>query len=333
MGIKNFFKKQLSTVVQWSDQQPGILFYKADTPTDEIKNDSKLIVAPGQGCLLVYEGKVEDEIRTPGTYLLSSDNHPFITTLAKLRTAFESEHKMALYFYRSAEVLAQGWGTVSPVKYKDPVYGFPVEMKAFGNYSFKIEKAAGVFSELTGSRSLFTVEDMQYVINGRIAPELATCLAASHYSFTEIDSHLSELSVQLKDRLNSLFSDLGLVITDFRIEAASFDEATQERIGKIADLTTENLAAKEVGLNYVELEKLRALRDAARNEGGLAGAGLQLGVGMEIGKEFNVSRDKVLDHNDSDPTVTLRRLKLLLDENIITEEEFNAKKKEILDKM
>ena len=83
----------------------------------------------------------------------------------------------------------------------------------------------------------------------------------------------------------------------------------------------------------MELEKLRALRDAARNEGGLAGAGLQFGVGMEIGKKFKEQTDSMLAKGNADAAEQLRKLKILLDENIITAEDFELKKQEILRKM
>lgn len=92
-------------------------------------------------------------------------------------------------------------------------------------------------------------------------------------------------------------------------------------------------AAQQAGLDYVELEKLRALRDAARNEGGLAGAGLQFGVGMEIGKKFNEQTETTLTKGSADAAEQLRKLKILLDENIITSEDFELKKQEILRKM
>ena len=85
----------------------------------------------------------------------------------------------------------------------------------------------------------------------------------------------------------------------------------------------------------MELEKLRALRDAAKNEGGLAGVGAQLGVGMELGKQFNLEKDQIKDsiQQEGDFVEKLQKLQLLLRENIITQEEFDTLKKQILNKI
>lgn len=329
------FRRQLSTVIEWKDQDPDLLFYRIETPTDEIKHASKLIVSPGQGCLLVYDGALQDVLTRQGVYFLETDNHPFITTFLKLRQAFESEHKMHVYFFRTAELVNQGWGTSAPVKYMDPAYQIPIQLGANGNFSVLISEPEKMFTQIVGSKARYTTEEMQDLVVSRVTPILVSTLAQSGFSYKEIDSRLADLSGQMKAEINATVEQIGLQLTDFRVLSTIFDEATVERIGKIADLTSEALAAAEVGLDYVQLEKLRALRDAARNEGGLAGAGLQVGAGLELSRSLMAQKDSILAAGDgSAAAVTqLKKLKLLLDEQIITQEEFDDKKKGILAKI
>ncbi|HPJ16043.1 MAG TPA: SPFH domain-containing protein, partial [Spirochaetota bacterium] len=61
MGLFDKFtdvKGQLRSVIQWEDPDPSSIFYRWSGNNDEIKNASKLIVGPGQGCIFVYQGKV-----------------------------------------------------------------------------------------------------------------------------------------------------------------------------------------------------------------------------------------------------------------------------------
>lgn len=333
MRFINLFRKQLSSVIEWTNQSPDILFYKYPSSNDEIKNASKLIVSPGQGCIVVYEGKVENILTTEGTFLLDTDNHPFITTLLKLRQSFESEHKMRIYFFRTAEVVNQKWGTANSLKYVDSVYNFPIALGAYGNFSAKITNAGQIFTDLIGSKDIFLVNDLRELIISRITPELSSYLAKSKYSYQEIDSYLSDISHAMKERIATIFDNIGISLTDFRIEATTFDEETQARINKIANMTSEALSAAEVGLNYVELEKLKALRDAAKNEGGLAGAGLQIGAGLELSKSLTSKKDELTSDTTDDAITQLKKLKLLLDEGILTQEEFDQKKKDILNRI
>lgn len=332
MSLGDFFRSQLSQVIEWKDQQPDVLIHKFPSENDEIKDASKLIVAPGQGVILVYEGKVTDHLDKEGIFDIESDNHPFITTLLKLRTNFESEHKLKIYFYRTSEVVNQGWGTSQAIKYVDPVYKIPVELGANGTFSFRIADPLYLFSNVVGSRDQYLVAEARGLLQGRFPQSLASVLAQGSVSYQHIDAQLPSLSKDIHEQLRPDLHNLGFSLTDFKLNGTIFDQATTERIGKIADITAESMAANEGGLSYVDMEKLKALRDAARNEGGLAGAGLQLGVGMELGKTFDVAKEKQLNSDAPDVVTKLQQLKLLLTENIITQEEFDIKKKEWLDK-
>ena len=90
MGIKEKIKAQFRSVIQWEDPQPWQIFHRFTNDGDELKNASKLILQPGQGCIFTYEGKVEAVFEQEGLYKLKTDNKPFITTLKKFMNAFEN---------------------------------------------------------------------------------------------------------------------------------------------------------------------------------------------------------------------------------------------------
>ncbi|SFG62587.1 SPFH domain-containing protein, partial [Prevotella sp. KH2C16] len=286
MELKNFFKRQLRTVIEWKEQDASLLFHRMETTTDEIKNASKLIVAPGQGCLVVYDGKVMATLTEPGIYEMATANHPFITTLLNLAQQMESEHKMRFYFFRTAELVNVLWGTASPVKYIEPDYQLPVALGVCGNFSVRIADAACMFTTLLGTVGDYRVADVQELVSSRIVAPLTAFLASKAYPYREVDRHLMELSADLKEKTGDELLRLGLTLTDFRVDSVTFDEDTMERIGKIADMTAEQRAAAEVDLDYTGVQKLAAMRDAARNEGGLAGAGLQVGAGVQLAKDI-----------------------------------------------
>lgn len=334
MSVLNFFKKQLSIVIEWNPQHADLLLWKYPAKTDEIKNASKLIVAPGQGCILVYEGKVTEVLDQDGTYNIKTDNLPFITSLLKVMQFFESEHKFGLYFYRKSEVLNQSWGTSLPIKYVDAVYKIPVKMSAFGNFSYQLANPQKLFTEIVGAAKSYNTEAFRDIIQSRIPQLLIAYLATNKLPYTEIDTQLNTITAEMRGQLISEFEKLGVRITDFRLEGNSFDAETEERIGRVADVTVDAMAAAEGGLSYAQLEKLRALRDAARNESGVAGAAAALGAGLSMGNLFSQSIDDVTAPTKaSDPIEQLQKLKLLLDENIITQEEFDQKKKEYLENL
>jgi len=335
MGIANLFRNQLSAVIQWQADKQQYLWYKYPTKTDEIKNASKLIVGPGQGAVLVYEGKVVDVLTEEGTFNLKTDNHPFFTTLVNLRQNFESEHKLHIYFYRKAQVTNQQWGTSSPVKFIDEQYNLPVEMGVNGTFSYQISDVEHFFKDIVGARTEVSNSEIRDLILGRLSQNIVTTIHKLGYSYNQIDGHLTEIGQELATLLNEETQKLGFTLTDFRVDGTLFDEQTQERIGRIADVTADSQAAQAGGLTYAELEKLRALRDAARNEGGLSGSGVQMGVGLEMGKQMGAATQLMNERSTADDDLSRRlaRLRLLRDENVITDADYEAKKRELLNEI
>jgi len=328
MGIFGSFKSQMRSIIEWENPSQDILFYRWSDNGDEIKNSSKLIINPGQGCIFVYEGKIQAVITDEGMMNLKTDNIPFWTTVKSFMQAFKSEHKVGVYFFRTAKVLNQKWGTPSVIKYEDPKYKFPVGLKGFGNYSFIIKDPYNFFVNVVAGKDVVRTDEIRVMIVSRLVQPLADYLAESKYSYAEIDANREEISAGLNEKLKSEFDKFGFEITDFRIEGTNFDEETLKRINRIADVSAEAQAAAVAGVNFAQLQQLEAMREAAKNPGG-AGMGMGMGIGVGFGQMASGAVGSQQQTPD-DLTAKLRKLKLLLDEGLITQQEFDDKKREIL---
>lgn len=337
MALFDGIKRQLRSVIEWNTPTPDILLSQWSENGDEIKNASKLIVGPGQGCIFVYEGKVQAIIEEEGLVDLKTANIPFWTTIKKFSQFFESEHKVGIYFYKKSKILDQKWGTTSAIKYDDPKYKFPVGLKAYGNYSYRIYDPKDFFVNIVGSHTDFYIDDFREVMATRIIHPISDYLAENKFSYAEIDANREEIAQGISIKLSIAFRKLGFDITDFRIEGTDFDEDTLKRINRIADLTAEAQAAKAVGLDYAKIQQLEALREAARNEGGGAGIGMGMGAGIGLGQNM---AQTMSEQNTPQPTppandamAKLTQLKSLFEAELITEQEYSAKKQKILDQM
>jgi len=335
MALFDGIKRQLRSVIEWDNPSADILLSKWTENGDEIKNASKLIVGPGQGCIFVYEGKVQAVIEEEGLIDLETANIPFWTTIKKFMQFFESEHKVGIYFYKQSKVLDQKWGTTSLIKYDDPKYKFPVGLKAYGNYSYRIYDPRDFFVNIVGSHADFYIDDFRSVMSTRIIHPISDYLAESKFSYAEIDANREEIAQGISIKLSMAFRKLGFDITDFRIEGTDFDEETLKRINRIADLTAEAQAAQAVGLDYTKVQQLEALREAARNEGGGAGIGMGMGAGIGLGQNMaqTMTEKNTNQAQPNDAIAKLTQLKNMFESELITEQEYSAKKKAILDQM
>jgi Putative virion core protein (lumpy skin disease virus) len=334
MSLKETLKKQLRSVIEWENPHADLLFERWTENGDEIKNASKLIVGPGQGCIFVYQGKVESVLTQEGITTLATDNIPFWTTVTKIMQSFESEHKVGIYFFRQTQFLNLLWGTTAPVKYDDPKYKFPVGLSAHGNFSLRLNKPEQFFKQISGGAADYKIQQVQQVLRSRITQPLTDILATSSHSYAEIDKYREELSEALKEKAKGIFDDLGLTLTDIRIEGTNFDQPTQQRINKIADAMADAQALQSLGINYTQKEQLEALKLAAGNEGGIAGLGANLMAGAQIGSmmgnQLNQQAAQPQAPKADDHVAKLQKLKSLFDQGLIDEAEYKAKKAEIL---
>jgi len=298
---------------------------------------------------------VESVITEEGITDLKTDNIPFWTTITKFMQSFESEHKVGIYYFKKTIILDQKWGTSDTITYNDPVYKFPVRLRAYGNYSFQIQNPGYFFQNVVGGVESFLIENFRTMMSSRIMEPLSDYFAEAKINYSEIDAQREEISEGIEAKLQKDFETLGFSINDFRIEGTNFDDETEQRIERISNVQADAIAAQAAGLNYAQLQQLDAMKDAAKNEGGGAGIGMGLGAGIGFGNMMAGAMMNPATGNPApgqpgaaasqtpggappaadpnDPMVKIQKLKQMLDGGLITQEEFDAKKKDILSSM
>ena len=345
MGLWGAAKKQLRSVIEWKDPNPEHLFYNWSENGDEVKDASKLIIGPGQGAIFVYEGRVEGVHTEPGIIEINTDNIPFVTTLQKFMQGFQSEHKVGMYFFQTTKIVDLKWGTPAPVKYLDPKYNIPIELRSFGNFSIRLSEPENFFVNVMGKGLGISLDEVRTMLLSRLVQPMTDFFAESQLSYNDIDAQRDEISAGVKAKIGPEFAKLGFELLDFRVSGTSFDEETKRRIGRIADLTAEAAAAQAAGVNFAQLQQLDAMKTAAANEGGVAGMGVGMGAGLGLGQMMaggmmNQQQPQQQQPQQQpqaaaapDPMETLKKLKQMLDNELISQDEYDAKKKEILSKL
>lgn len=332
MWIFDFIKWQKIDVIRWENPHPDVLVYKWEHSLDEIKNNSTLIVDPGLAAIFVHDGKIEAIEKESGKWNLETGNIPFITSLKNFMRLFESPEKASVFFLKTHEITNQKWGTPNSVTYIDAVYDFPVELRAFGNFSFKIVDIENFWKNYIANQSKVLIDDVRMLITDRIVGNIASIFAAKKVSYNHIDAETLAISKELQEATKEEFLKLGLELTDFRIEDINFTEKTEAFIDKITDKkaqvwavnATKNIDAEALA-NYKNLESLDIMKESAKH-GGAASDMMSAGLGMSMG--MKMAED--LNPKEEDAEAKLTKLKNLLDKGLISKDEYKEKKAEIL---
>ncbi|MFA6800528.1 MAG: SPFH domain-containing protein [Acholeplasmataceae bacterium] len=275
------------------------LIYKH--PNHEFNTKSKLIVGPGQVGIIVHGGKIMHIVES-GTYILDSENFPFIKTFIKDAHNGQVPFTLEVYYVNKTMKLDMLWGTNDPIQLLDPKFQVKINVRARGQYALRISNYQFLISQLVGSLGGATVVDFDIInqffrsiINTKIKSLIAQYFIKNQINILDISVYLDEISKASFEILSPEFERFGLEIVNFYYESINIPD---EDLAIINDILNRNAEFNILGDNrYRTSRGFDVLDSAAKNEGaagGMAAVGVGLGVGLGVGKQAaNLTSDLV----------------------------------------
>ncbi len=277
MGILDMIKGEFIEIVEWLDETNDTLVHRFADQDHEIKMGAQLTVRENQVALFVNEGKAAD-LFGPGRYSLTTQNIPILTTLRGWKYGFNSPFKAEIYFFNTRLFTDLKWGTANPVMMRDTDFGM-IRVRAFGTYAMRIADAKGFFAAIVGTRGVTSTEDITGQLRSTILSKLSDVIAESKVAALDISSKYEELSLLGKQKLSPEFASFGLDLSRFIIENVSLPEEVEAAIDQRTKL---GVLGDKLG-KYTQLQTADAIKLAAQQPGGAAGAGVGLGAGIAMG--------------------------------------------------
>lgn len=338
MGIGEFVKSQFLDVIEFVDETQGKLLVskferkhvtESGIGKDEIRQGSQLIVRNGQAAVFVCQGKIAD-IFAPGKYRLTTENLPLLSDLGAIPFLMNSPLKSDLYFVNTTQFLNNKWGTNNPIILRDTDMGM-VRITAFGNYAFRVSDVALFMNEVFGARKLNMTYEIIQFIDSFIAEAITEQIAKIQTSVLDLAANCRNLSAGMTSVANEKAHALGLEISSATVDNIGLPEEVEKLIDEQSGI---GMASNNMQ-NFMQYQTARAMRDAAKQDGGLAGLGAGLALGNQMAGNINaVSQSEQVAQADQqqsvDPVAELKKYKELLDAEIISNEEFQALKKKLL---
>ena len=323
-----FIRKQFIDVIEWPNPGDDTLMWRFPAEDQEIQTGATLVVRESQQALFVDEGKTAD-LFGAGTHLLTTQTLPLLTNLKNWDKFFASPFKSDVYFFNLRQQLGRRWGTAQPVTVRDSEFGV-VQLRAFGMYDYRISDPAKLFSEVTGVVAQYSREALDEPLRNVVRTRLASVFGSSGIAFLDMAANQVLLSQKMAELLAPDFARLGLTLERFSVESITLPEAIQKALD-------ERISMGVVGdLNrYTQYQTASAIPLAAQNEGGLAGIGAGVGVGAAIGQAMATNMNAApaaapQAAGNNDPQARLAQLKALLDQGLITAEDYEKAKAEVL---
>lgn len=329
----NFIKKQFIDVIQWPNPDDSLLMWRFPIADEEIQNGASLTVREAQMAMFVDEGVCAD-VFGAGRYTLNTQTLPLLTNLKNWDKLFQSPFKSDVYFFNTKQQLARKWGTSQPVTVRDAEFG-AVQLRSFGMYAYRISDPALFFKEVSGVAAQYSGVELETQLRNLAVTQLSAAFGGSGIPFLDMAANQVLLSQQVAGLLGAEFAKLGLTLESFTVESITLPAAVQAALDK---RMTMNVIG-DMG-RYTQYQTAEAIPLAAQNEGGLAGIAAGLGVGAGVGQAVAgamaagmmqpAAQGTQGAQAAEDPQAKLTKLKSLLDGGLISQEDYDKAKAEVL---
>ncbi|MBI1891915.1 MAG: SPFH domain-containing protein [Burkholderiales bacterium] len=346
MGLFNFVKKQFIDVLQWNEDTEGVLAWRYPMQDFEIQNGAILNVRESQMAVFVNEGKIAD-VFGPGTHKLTTQTLPLLTNLKNWDKLFDSPFKSDVYFFSTRVQTGRKWGTPQPITIRDKDFDM-VRIRAFGMFSYRVADPRKVFTELSGTREIYTRDDAEVQLQGIMLATMASSLGSSGVPFLDMAANQMLMAQQVRGGLATAFEKYGLGLDEFNVGTVSLppelQEALDARIG--AGMKGGMSADKMAG--FTRFQAAEAIPLAAQNEGGLAGIGAGLAAGVGVGQVMTQALTGAMAPQQQAPApaaaapaapagdapeAQLEKLKTMLDKGLISQADYDEAKAKVLQKL
>lgn len=345
MGLGSFIKKQFIDVLQWNEDQDGVLAARYPMQDFEIQYGASLTVRESQMALFVNEGQVAD-VFNAGMFTLNTQTIPVLTNLKNWDKLFQSPFKSDVYFFSTRLQLGRKWGTPQPITIRDSDFGM-VRLRAFGMYSYKLVDPKLFFTAISGTREVYTRDDLEQQLRNLVIATMTSTLGSGGVPFLDMAGNQGLMGQKIREALEPQFTQYGLALDNFVVENISLPEELQKAIdtrismGMMGDMN-----------KFTQYQTATAIPLAAQNEGGLAGMGAGLGAGLQIGQVMAGSMAGAMMQPQpmvaapvaaapapapapaaDDPMARLEKMKSMLDKGLITAADYDNAKAEIMKKL
>jgi membrane protease subunit (stomatin/prohibitin family) len=343
MALMDFIHKQFIDILEWTEDADGPLAWRFPMADNEIQYGGSLTVRESQVAVFVDEGRIAD-VFGPGRYRLTTKTLPVLTYLKNWDKLFESPFKSDVYFFSTRQQLDRRWGTSQPVSIRDKDFG-AVRLRAFGNYAYRIADAKLFHTSVSGTRERYTADDLDGQLRGLMLQHISDAVAQSGVPFLDLAANQVEFARQLLDATAPEFARLGLALESVTVQNVSLPEELQKVLDQKIGM---GMVGSDMGrfMQYQTAQAIPKLAEGAAGGGSVVGDAMGLGAGVALGQMMAQQLTQGLQGTPAaaastspagprpdEVMATIEKLADLKAKGILTEDEFSAKKAELLKKL
>lgn len=319
--------------------------------TDVISNGSKIFIPENTAAFIFSQAGIEGIITTPGGYEYRDgeeslfDGNDLETSIFKQtedRIGFGgiSSMEKKIAFVNLREIRDIKFGTRGPQVYNDLFYGCDLEIYAYGSFSIKIvEPEKFIKNFVPANINSYSFDNPK--VRAQVLSEFlqSFIVALNSLSTSHRISQLPSQAVEISKRItNDSYNAgtwkerFGFELVKVAVENIEFSPESRELINQFSANKMNMRAYEDVSQRASNIASQQKIAQGIQNNGLGNGGGMLFGMNMaqNIGSQGQPVATQSSAMSFDEQIETLKRLKELVDMGVLTQAEFDAKKKEIM---
>lgn len=329
----------------------------------ELRYGTQVVVNQSQEAIFIKGGQIAD-VLGPGTHTLSTKNLPILSSIIGLAFGGDSPFTAEVYFINKTVSMDAKFGLI-PFNMIEPNFKVPVPVTSRGSFGLAVSDSRVFLNKMVGTISDFDTRTLSQFFRGVLIENIKNAITKiakeQNLSPLELESIVMEVANAVRGIVANTIAEFGLELKLFNIEAIPViddDPRVKDIVSQYQKLMAEDAAermrlkrrAENLEVYKVERSFDTSEKVAENMGGGLGGdggniIGTMIGMGMvnPIANQMgNIMQGSVQGAAPNAPQETvdnhkifedLKKLAELKSAGILTEEEFNEKKKELLNKI
>lgn len=330
---------------------------------DILSNGSLIFVPEGTAAFVFSQAGIEQVITTPGGFEYRDGQASvfdeqdrrekgigrILLDEAAERVGFSgmSADEKRVAFVNLHEIRGLRFGTRGPLAYNDLYYGTDLEVYAYGSFSVQVSNPELLVRNFLPANVFSYSLDDPKARTQLLAEFLHSFIAAvnalsASYRISQLPSQTGAIATQIvseDDNAGTWEARFGIRLVSIAIENIEFSEQSRELIRQFSEKKMGVRAYEGVSQQVANVAAQQMIAEGVRDNGLGDGGGMLFG--MNLASALNPQNASVAATTAPAPEAeksssldeqieTLKKLKDLLDAGVLSQEEFDAKKREVL---
>lgn len=315
-----------------------------------ISNGSKIFVPENTAAFIFSQSGIENVITNAGGYEYQDGEASVFNKDGITKSIFKqavdrigyggiSSSQKEIAFVNLREIRDIKFGTRGPQVYNDIFYGCDLEIYAYGSFTIKITDAEKFIRNFVPANTTYYSFDDENVRSQVISDFIQSFIVALNslsdkYRVSQLPSHAFDIALKISEdayNAGTWCERFGFKIVKISIENIELSPESRELINQFNSNKMNLKAYDDVSKRASDISAQQKIAEGIQNNGfgdGMGGMIFGMNMAQNLGTKAEDKSNRSMSFDEQ--IETLKKLKDLVDMGVLTQEEFDIKKKEIM---